>query len=382
MKVVSVVGARPQFVKLAPLCRAIEKQNLSSTTAIEHVIVHTGQHYDAVMSDQFFADLAIPQPDHHLGVGSGSHGQQTGRMLEQLDPLLSQLKPELVVVFGDTNSTLAAALAAAKLGQRLIHVEAGLRSFDSRMPEELNRVVTDHVSDHLFAPTPTAMSNLAREDLAQRAEFTGDIMYDAVRQHAELARAQAHTTAICEQLPPVYGVVTLHRASNTEPAELLSLLETLNRVAVDQLPLVFPVHPRTAARIRRDLTAWKPAAGLILREPLGYLDMLWLTCQAKLVMTDSGGLQKEAFFLDRPCVTLREETEWPETVRGGGNVLVGRDPAKLIAAVASWLTESASSAHDFATSARQNFGCGNAAERMVASMLKIVGERVAHANSV
>ena len=382
MKVVSVVGARPQFVKLAPLCRAIAKHNGSANVWIDHEVVHTGQHYDASLSDQIFNDLEMSPPDVQLGVGSGSHGRQTARMLELLDEVLDDLAPSLVVVFGDTNSTLAGALAAAKRGLRLVHVEAGLRSFDRRMPEELNRVTTDHLSDHLFAPTPTAMSNLSKENLAARAELTGDIMYDAVLQHADLAQARRNASVTLDDLPPDFGVVTLHRAGNTEPAALLPLLDTLNRVAADQLPLLFLVHPRTAAQIRAGLATWKPAARLQLRKPVGYLDMLWLTSQAQLVLTDSGGLQKEAFFLDCPCVTLREETEWPETVQGGGNLLVGRDPDKISAAVEHWQRRAQLRTDDFSASARESFGDGKAAERMVTCLLKFGSECTVQINPV
>jgi UDP-N-acetylglucosamine 2-epimerase len=368
MKLVSIVGARPQFIKLGPLCRAIGEHNRSASAKVDHVIVHTGQHYDEAMSGTFFGELQIPRPQFHLDVGSGSHGQQTGRMLEKLDPLLRELAPTLVTVFGDTNSTLAGALAAAKLQQRLVHVEAGLRSFNRQMPEEINRVATDHVCDLLFAPTRTAMENLARENLAARAVFTGDIMYDAVLQHVELAKSQSKMTDMLRLTPYEYGVVTIHRAQNTEVRELGRLLEAINQVATEHLPLVFPVHPRTMHRLRRDLVGWKPVPEVRLHEPLGYLDMLCLVSQARLVLTDSGGLQKEAFFLDCPCVTLREETEWPETVTGGGNVLVGCDPVAVANAVAAWQDRLDEQQADFSACARRSFGDGDAAARMLSSM--------------
>lgn len=366
MKTLSVVGARPQFVKLAPVCRAIEQHNARSSMPIEDLIVHTGQHYDPSMSDVFFAELDIPRADAHLGVGSGSHGQQTARMLEGLEKLIVEHRPDAVVVYGDTNSTIAGALAAAKLHVRVVHVEAGLRSFNRAMPEEVNRVATDHMSDLLLAPTPTAMRNLEAERLGDRSVYTGDVMYDAVLHARERAVKRSRILARLEIDEHAYGVVTLHRAENTSAGQLRAVLEVLNQVATRHLPLVFPVHPRTARLLREELRDWRAAERLRLTEPLSYLDMLRLTDAARLVLTDSGGLQKEAFFLGCPCVTLREETEWVETVEGGGNLVSGTGRERVLAAVEQWLGQAPRPV--FGTRQDAPFGRGDAAHAIVAAL--------------
>ena len=312
MKVLSVVGARPQFVKLAPIAAALEG------AGHEHVIVHTGQHYDALMSDVFFADLQIPAPDVHLGVGSGSHGVQTGAILSAMDAVLDEHSPDWVLVYGDTNSTLAGALSAVKLHLPLAHLEAGLRSFNRRMPEEHNRVLTDHAADLCLAPTEVAMSHLAAEGLAQRAVNVGDVMTDVCFQVRDTVAGQ--TPVLPPGVDPLapYLVATIHRADNTDdPRRLRAVVDALAALAT---PVVLMAHPRLVNRARSagiNLTA----GSLHTIDPLPYPQMVNTVLHARGVVTDSGGLQKEAFLLGTPCTTLRTETEWTETLEDGWNVL-------------------------------------------------------------
>jgi UDP-GlcNAc3NAcA epimerase len=315
VKILSVVGARPQFIKAGPVSRA-----LRSAPGVEEVLVHTGQHYDENMSAIFFEELALPRPDLELGVGSASHAVQTGRMLEALEPVLRRERPDWALVYGDTNSTLAGALAAAKLGLPVAHVEAGLRSGNRRMPEEINRILADRCSDLLFAPTRAAVANLRREGVPEeRIAAVGDVMYDAVLFHAERAEARSRALAELGLAPGGYVLATVHRAENTDdPSRLRAILDGLSAVA-EELPVVLPLHPRTRARLGAEATA--PAAKLRLLAPVGYLDMLMLEKHAALVATDSGGVQKEAYFQRVPCVTLRGETEWVELVELGWNRL-------------------------------------------------------------
>jgi UDP-GlcNAc3NAcA epimerase len=310
----TVVGARPQFVKLAPLSRALRQ-------AFRERLVHTGQHHDPEMSGAFFEQLALPRADFHLGIRGGGHGRMTGRMLAALEEVMQATRPDLVLVLGDTNSTLAGALAAVKLGIPVAHVEAGLRSFDPRMPEEVNRRVVDHISDLLLCPTTTAVRNLAAEGIERGVCCVGDVMMDAILQNERRARLLAGAAPSGD-----YALLTLHRQENVDdPARLDAVLD-----AVEQLPLpvLFPVHPRTRSRLR----ALGRAAGGPVRplKPLPYLEMLRLTAGARVVLTDSGGLQKEAFILGTPCVTLRDTTEWTETVEAGANCLAGTDPARIL----------------------------------------------------
>jgi UDP-GlcNAc3NAcA epimerase len=368
MKLLSIVGARPQFIKIAPLARAFEHPNGRSAT-VEHVIVHTGQHYNAEMSDIFFHELKIPEPSINLAIGSGRHGSQTGRMLDKIEEVLLEQDVDLVVVYGDTNSTLAGALAAAKLQIPVAHVEAGLRSFNRRMPEEINRVIADHVSDLLLAPTPTAMENLRIEGLASKAVFTGDIMYDAVIFNRDLAKQASVTAKRLGLSAGAYGVVTLHRAENTAtPGILRELLMVFNDIATT-LPLVFPVHPRAAKQFAIYLAdAWHhPSLHMI--DPVGYLDMLSLIANARVLFTDSGGLQKEAFFLGCPTITVREETEWIETVQAGANIVAGIDPNRIRAARTNWETRLSSGKPDFSAKVATSFGDGHAAEKIRAALL-------------
>ena len=312
MKGLSVVGARPQFVKLAPISEAFRG------TDVEHLIVHTGQHYDALMSDVFFADLAIPTPDIHLGIGSGSHGAQTGGMLAALDAVLHEHRPDWVLVYGDTNSTLAGAVAAVKLHLPVAHLEAGLRSFNRCMPEEHNRVLTDHAADLLLAPTSLAMQNLAAEGLAGRSALVGDVMTDICLRVRSAVEAQPPPLPDAFDAAEGYVVATIHRAENTDDPVRLSAI--IGALAVVPKPVLLLAHPRLMARAAQhgiDLAvgAVHPAA------PLPYPDMVAAVVHADGVVTDSGGLQKEAFILGRPCTTLRTETEWVETLEDGWNVL-------------------------------------------------------------
>lgn len=315
MKVVTVVGARPQFIKAAavsPLLRQVATE----------LIVHTGQHYDFNMSDVFFEELELPKPDYNLGIGSGSHGFQTGRMLEAVEEVLMKEKPDWVLVYGDTNTTLAGALAAAKLHIPVAHVEAGLRSFNREMPEEINRVLTDHASDLLFAPTEAAMDNLSREGLSSRAVLVGDVMADILfRIQPKLKDAQESLDRWGIQSGK-YALLTLHRPSNVDdPDRLGQILQALSRL--DE-PVLFPVHPRTQERIKEyGLEQLVEAQPFRCVPPFGYCEMLVAEANARVILTDSGGVQKEAYLLKVPCLTLREETEWVETVASGWNVLVG-----------------------------------------------------------
>jgi len=367
MRMMSIVGARPQFVKLAAVCRAIARR-AASGVPIEDFIVHTGQHYDPGMSDVFFRELAIPAPDIDLEIGSGTHGAQTARMLEAIERLLLERRPDAVVVYGDTNSTVAGALAAAKLHVPVVHIEAGLRSHNRRMPEEINRVTTDHLSDLLLAPTPTAMRNLEREALGPRAVFVGDVMLDSVRHALTLANERSRIVEELGLQPGRYAVATIHRADNTEPPALRGLLDVLNELACEAWPVVVPLHPRTERVIRTELADWAAAPHLRLIAPLGYLDMLRLLKCSRLLLTDSGGLQKEAFFVGCPCITLREETEWEETVAAGGNLVAGTSRGRIRAAVEHW----ARTPFDADRAMRQAgspFGSGDAAERTIDAVL-------------
>jgi UDP-GlcNAc3NAcA epimerase len=374
MRTLSIIGARPQFIKIAPVCRAIERHNAAGGEKIEDVIVHTGQHYDDAMSAIFFKELRIPLPAVNLEVGSGSHAEQSARMLMGLEKVIKEREPTVVVIYGDTNSTLAGALAAAKLCVPVAHVEAGLRSFNRRMPEEINRIVADHVSDVLYAPTQTAMVNLRNEGRADRSVFSGDVMLDAV----EFNRTLVSDSRLLRELelePNNYVLVTVHRAENTSLEVLRELLVTLNEVAKDYRPVIFPMHPRTKNILRTGGASLATSSRLHVVEPIGYLENLYLIENARLVMTDSGGLQKEAFFLDTPCITLRTETEWPETVAGGGNRVVGTSRAAVLEAVDAWEARIASAKVDFAAETRSWFGDGKASDRIVEHLVAFCAGR-------
>jgi UDP-GlcNAc3NAcA epimerase len=322
MRIFSIVGARPQFVKAAMVCRAVP----AFDGRIDHRIVHTGQHYDAAMSAVFFEELQIPKPDYHLEVGSGSHGQQTGEMLKKLEPALAEGRPDWVLLYGDTNSTLAGAVAAAKMGFGVAHVEAGLRSYNRAMPEELNRIVADHLSDLLLCPTEAAMKNLAKEGLSARAVRTGDVMYDAAIAFRQLAEERGGEVA--EGWPAgTFALATIHRAENTDdPERLKAILTALDGIAKEQCPVVLPLHPRTSAKLRE--LGWSVGSVTVV-PPVGYLEMLLLEGRARFILTDSGGVQKEAYFAKVPCVTMRDETEWVETLANRCNVLTGADEGRI-----------------------------------------------------
>ena len=327
MKIVTVVGARPQFIKAAPLSRALRRN-----PATQEFLLHTGQHYDDAMSAVFFRELDLPQPDLNLGVGSGSHATQTAQMLQGIEAVLIQERPDGLLIYGDTNSTLAGALAAAKLHIPVGHVEAGLRSYDRTMPEEINRVVADQLATLLFCPTEGARANLAAEGVTTGVQVVGDVMYDALRANLALAAQRPAPPAVRDLPDKGYLLVTVHRAANTDdPARLRAIVTALN--ALDEL-VIFPVHPRTRAVLATAGLALRPHVRAI--DPVGPLDMLRLEQGARLILTDSGGVQKEAYWLAVPCLTLRDETEWVETVAQGWNVLVGTDPARIAAAVATF----------------------------------------------
>lgn len=324
MRICSIVGARPQFVKLAVVCRAIEGR-----TGWAHTIVHTGQHYDRSMSSVFFEELQIPRPDCDLEVGSGSHGEQIGEMLKRLEPVLTRVRPDWVLLFGDTNSTLAGALIAPRLGLRVAHVEAGLRSYRRTMPEEINRVAADHLSDLLLCPTRLAVENLEREGLGDRTVLTGDVMYDAVLRYRDLAESRGGALAERWQ-PRSFALATVHRAENTDtPQRLEAIVAALEEIARTVCPVVWPLHPRTKKML--DRIGLRPL-GVTTIDPASYLEMLLLESRARLILTDSGGVQKEAYFFEVPCVTLREETEWGETLENDCNVLAGADSGTIIRA--------------------------------------------------
>ena len=368
MKVVSVVGARPQFVKLAPIARALRKTGL-----VDHRIIHTGQHYDDQMSAVFFNELDIPEPDVDLGVGSASHGIQTAGMLVKIEQYLLQNTPSVVVVYGDTNSTLAATLAATKMNIRVAHIEAGLRSHNRQMPEEINRVTTDHCSDRLYAPTLASMENLEKENLTERSILVGDVMRDSVIHNYEKSIARSRILNKLNVKQNAFALLTLHRPVNTDTSSLSKILSELNDMALRySCPLVFPVHPGTRAVLNNtgglDLTA------ITLIEPVAYLDMLQLIDAARFVVTDSGGLQKEAAFLSTGCITLREETEWSETVAMGINSTVGQNHQRLNAAY-----ENAVNNPDLFTQAvlsemDNQYGRGNAAELIVQDLVGWLSE--------
>ncbi len=311
--ILTVIGARPQFIKAAPVGHALRRAG-----GMREVVVHTGQHFDASMSDIFFRELDMAPPDHHLSINSLGHGAMTGRMLEGIETILLAEKPDVVLVYGDTNSTLAGALAAAKLHIPVAHVEAGLRSFNRRMPEELNRVVADHLSALLLCPTQTAVAHLASEGITKGVHHVGDVMHDITLTAVERAR-QSSTVLEREGLSPrQYAVATIHRAENTDDPERFARIVAWLEAAGADMPVVMPVHPRTRKLLDARPT---PPRNLRLIAPLGYLDMAWLVNQSAQVLTDSGGLQKEAYFHRVPCITLRDETEWVETVEAGWNQL-------------------------------------------------------------
>ena len=360
MKLVTIIGARPQFIMAAAVSNA-----LRATPGVEEKLVHTGQHFDGNMSQVFFDELDIPEPAYNLGIAGGSHGAQTGRMLEGIENVLLQERPDAVLVYGDTNSTLAGALAACKLHIPVAHVEAGLRSFNMRRPEEVNRIATDHVSDILFAPTMVASEHLAREGIAaDKVHLVGDVMVDAALHFGRKADAGSTLLARLGLAPKAYILATVHRAENTDTPELLNaVIAALSQTARD-VPVVLPLHPRTRKVLEARGGLVQMGANLRIIDPVGYLDMLALEKNAALVATDSGGVQKEAFFYGVPCVTLRDETEWVELVALGWNRLA--PPKSGSAAISSAIREQLGTRGQDS----QPYGDGRAAQKIVAALLQ------------
>jgi UDP-N-acetylglucosamine 2-epimerase (non-hydrolysing) len=324
MKVVSVIGARPQFIKAFPVSRELPLNH-------DEVLVHTGQHYDEEMSDVFFEELGMQEPDYNLGVGSDTHGRQTAAMLEGIEAIIEDETPDIVLLYGDTNSTLAGAIAGSKLDPLVAHVEAGLRSYNREMPEEMNRVLTDHASDLLFAPSESAVETLTDEKITDGVHFVGDVMYDAILWAREVAHERSTILADLSIETVEFVLATVHRASNTDNGERLESI--VRGLANAPYPVVFPIHPRTRKRLEEH-ELWERASNeLVICDPVGYIDFVRLVDAAETIATDSGGVQKEAFYLDTPCVTLRTKTEWRETVESGWNELVGTDESVIADAI-------------------------------------------------
>jgi len=351
MKILTVIGARPQFVKAAALSREFAKHN-----NIEEVLVHTGQHFDANMSEIFFQEMEIPKPKYNLDINSVGHGAMTGRMLEGIEEILIKEKPDLLLVYGDTNSTIAGALAAKKLHIKVAHVEAGLRSFNMEMPEEVNRILTDRISDYLLCPTQTAIDNLMKEgyeNIDTNIVKTGDVMQDAAYFYAQ--KSEEKSTVVKEINLDKYILTTLHRAENTDDKKRLSqIVDALNEIHTTICPIVLPLHPRT----KKKLEQFDLKLDVKTIDPVGYFDMIELIKNSSLVMTDSGGLQKEAFFFEKNCVTMRDQTEWVELIDAEVNVLVGADKSEIISQAYKMLNKSSNFSIDL-------YGNGKASENIV-----------------
>jgi UDP-GlcNAc3NAcA epimerase len=347
--IASIVGARPQFIKAAPVSRAL-------ASGFKEVFIHTGQHYDYGMSEVFFAEMEMRAPDFNLGIGGGSHGEQTGKMLVDLEKIFTQVKPDCVLVYGDTNSTLAGALAAAKAQIPLAHVEAGLRSYNRAMPEEVNRVLTDHVSTLLFCPTDAAVENLAKEGIKKGVHRVGDVMADTLLHNLQLARTKSKIMGDLGLIKGKYALATVHRASNTDDKENMRLI--LSGFGSLSSQLVFPVHPRT----RKMIQEWGLSVNSNVKmiEPVGHFDMLTLQENANCILTDSGGVQKEAYLVGVRCITLRDETEWVETVNAGWNILAGVDVKKILDSFESWFPQA---------ERKPLYGDGHAAEQICKILL-------------
>lgn len=352
IKVVTILGARPQFIKAGSVSR-----EFALNTEIKEVIVHTGQHYDSNMSDVFFDEMKIPKPNYFLGIGGNSHGSMTGQMIEKIESVLQTEKPDWVLVYGDTNSTLAGALAASKLHIKIAHIEAGLRSFNIKMPEEVNRILADRISSLLFCPTQTAIENLHSEGVGRwnsHVELSGDVMQDGALFYKKLAKKPTDLFLNGE-----FVLSTIHRAENTDSkSRLTGIVESLNEIA-EQVAIVLPLHPRT--KIKLESLPVKLSSKVNLIDPVGYLNMVWLIDNCKLVMTDSGGLQKEAFFFSKPCITLRDETEWVELIKHNFNILVGADKKTILKAYKE---------HIFSSDFNVNlYGNGLASKRVVKALI-------------
>ena len=382
MKIATIIGARPQFIKASTISRAIARHNarissdqqlIDNSSQITETIIHTGQHFDDNMSQVFFDELEIPRPDYHLGISGGGHGSMTGAMLEKLEPLLEEIKPDWVLVYGDTNSTLAGALAAAKLHIPVAHVEAGLRSYNRRMPEEINRIVADQLSTILFCPTETAVNNLKAEgfphklaaDKSQQTVNVGDVMYDAALFYSAMAEEKSRIVRDLGLTPKGYVLATVHRAENTDdPERLAAIIKGLGKAA-QKMPVILPLHPRTKKKLDTlDPGLVAHCSSLItIIDPLGYLDMVMLEKNAAVIATDSGGVQKEAYFHGVPCVTLRDETEWTELVESGWNRLAPPDNADIAGSVLGAVD---SKGHDV-----RPYGEGNAADLIVQNLISM-----------
>lgn len=349
MKIVSIVGARPQFIKASPLSRQLRQH-------CDEFLVHTGQHYDHNMSQLFFEEMAIPRPDLNLNIGSGPHGKQTGDMLVGLEAVMRKVQPHLVLIYGDTNSTLAGAIAASKLNIPVAHVEAGLRSFNRQMPEEINRLLADRVSQWLFCPTQTAVEHLHSEGIDNNVFLTGDVMFDAALHFSKLAAGKVDVLTSLNLSPKSYVLATCHRPQNTDDRSALT--QITEAMIESGEPVVFPLHPRSAGFLHKyGLTAkLNRAENMTIIEPVGYLQMIQLEQNAKKIVTDSGGVQKEAYFFKVPCITMRRETEWVETVNDGWNVLTGSDKAKIKRALIEFAPPDVQ--HD-------HYGDGHACEKIV-----------------
>ena len=345
MKILSIVGARPQFIKAASLSKELRKH-------FKEVLVHTGQHYDNEMSPIFFKELSIPKPDYNLGVGSGLHGEQTGKMLIEIEKVLLKENPDLVLVYGDTNSTIAGSLAAAKLHIKIGHVEAGLRSYNREMPEEINRVVTDHLSDLLFCPTRTAVDNLKKEGITKGVYLTGDVMYDAILENLKAAKTKSEILQKLNIKPKSYIYATVHRAENTDKEN--NLRDIIEAFSKTRETIILPIHPRTKKMLDKFNLVMPENVKVI--DPVGYLDSLSLMSNARKIVTDSGGVQKEAYFLKIPCLTLRNKTEWVETVQDGWNTLTGASKEKILEAINEFEPKKAQSQH---------FGKGDAVQKII-----------------
>jgi UDP-N-acetylglucosamine 2-epimerase len=365
IKILTVVGARPQFIKAAALSRTIDNFNSKiSDVKIKESIVHTGQHYDDNMSKIFFDQLKIPHPEINLEVGSGLHGKQTGSMLEKLEEVAIDKKPDWILIYGDTNSTLAAAIAASKLHIPVAHVEAGLRSFNRKMPEEVNRVVADHLSKLLLCPTDTAVNNLSNEGITDGVHQVGDVMYDSVLFNFKLAAGSSTIIKELELESKQYYLATIHRAENTDdPQRLKNIVDAFSQI---EKTIVLPLHPRTRKTLGDSLE--KLASNVLITDPVSYLDMLMLEKNASLILTDSGGVQKEAYWAGVPCVTLRDETEWVELVDAGVNQIVGADTVAILDAVkkTEQITEK------FKSNNAQLYGDGRSAEKIINILSKAI----------
>jgi len=350
MKILTVIGARPQFIKAAAVSNIIRKEH-------EEILVHTGQHYDENMSKIFFEELNIPKPDYNLGVGSGGHGKQTGTMLIELEELYIKEKPDMVLVYGDTNSTLAGALCASKLLIPVAHIEAGLRSFNMNMPEEQNRILTDHISKYLFVPTTSATKNLSNEGVTSGVYNVGDVMYDATLNFSKLSKEKSKIMAKLNLKEEEFMLATIHRAENTNDInKLRNIIEALNESGEQ---IILPLHPRTKKYMDDYNLSFNKNIKII--DPVGYLEMISLEMHCRKIITDSGGVQKEAFFMNKPCITMRDETEWVETVENGWNIVVGTDKAKILEGILNFVPNKV----------KQNiFGDGHAAEKI----LKIINK--------